>query len=103
VVISLLISAPVLWFLHALNLGTILCIVGLTGFFIYFAVVRGLGNAWKMGLTYLLSNAVQIAALLVVFGLFGLHTGTIALAIYSLTYFAPIVMELIRPMPLPRH
>jgi O-antigen/teichoic acid export membrane protein len=97
---SLLISVPVLWLLRALNVGTILCIVGLTGFSTYFAVVRGMGDAWKMGLVYFLSNVMQMAVLLVVLGFFRLHTVTAALAVYGLTYLAPIALELIRPMTL---
>ena len=96
--LSLLISVPILWLLRALNLGTILCIVGLTGFFSYFAVARGLGNTWKMGLSYLLSNVVQIAAIFVAFSLFGLHTTTFALAIYGLAYLSPVALMLFSSM-----
>ncbi len=100
---SLLISVPLLWLLHTLNLGTILCIVGLSGFFFYFAVVRGMNNAWKMGLAYFLSNTVQMAVLLVVLGFFKLHTVTAALMIYGLTFLTPILFELIRPIALRFH
>jgi O-antigen/teichoic acid export membrane protein len=95
--VSLLISIPVLWLLHSLNLGTILCIVGLIGFFFYFAVARGMNNSWKMGLAYFLSNSVQIIVLLVVLGFFRLHTVTAVLMIYGLTFLTPIILELITP------
>src|SRR5207249_1225740 len=44
---SLVISGPLLGPLHALDIGTISCIVGLAGFYCYFAIVRGLSSAWK--------------------------------------------------------
>lgn len=97
---SLLIAVPILWLLHSLNLGTIFCVVGLIGFFFYFAVARGMNNAWKMGLAYSLSNTVQMAALLVVLGFFRLHTVVAALMIYGLTFLTPIILELIRPIAL---
>lgn len=101
--ISLLLSVPILLLLHSFNIGTILCIVGLTGFFCYFAVARGMDDAWKMGLTYFLSNAVQIAVLIVVLGFLGLHTTTVALAIYGLTFLSPFVLELFRPTAVSFH
>jgi len=98
---SLLFTTPILWLMHALDFGTISCIIGLTVFYGYLAAVRGLGSAWKMGLTYALSNVALIIALFVVLGLFRLHTATAAVAIFGLTDFAPIlVLELIRPMVL---
>ncbi len=99
-IVSLLVSIPILWLLHDLDLGTILCIIGLAGFFFYFAVVRGMDNAWKMGLAYFISNAVQMAIIVVVLGFFGLHTGTAALMIYRLNFLTPFALELVRPLAL---
>jgi O-antigen/teichoic acid export membrane protein len=95
--ISLFVSVLGLWLLHELNLGTILCIVGLSGFSFYFALARGMNNAWKMGLTYLLSNTVQMVLIVVVLGLFGLRTPTVALMVYGLTFLSPFILELFRP------
>jgi O-antigen/teichoic acid export membrane protein len=102
-VITLFISAPVLWLLHALDIGTICCIIGLTGFYFYLALARGLNSAWKMSLTYIINNVVLVAALIVVFGLFKIRTATIAIVIWGLANLAPIVMEHFRPMPLRFH
>src|SRR6202043_776062 len=55
-ILSLLISIPVLWSLHALDPGILICILCLAIFNGYFYIVRGLGSAWKMGLTNALSN-----------------------------------------------
>ncbi len=98
--ISLFVSVLGLWLLHELNLGTILCIVGLSGFSFYFALARGMNNAWKMGLTYLLSNTVQMVLIVVVLGLFGLRTPTVALMVYGLTFLSPFILELFRPSAL---
>ena len=102
--ITLVISVPILLLLHALDIGTISCIVGLTGFYGYLAVVRGLGSAWKMGLTYALSNVALIVALFLILGFFRLRTTTAALVIYGLTNVVQIlVLELISPMELRFH
>jgi O-antigen/teichoic acid export membrane protein len=103
-VIALLISIPILWHLHALNFGTISCIIGLTAFYGYLAIVRGLGEAWKMSLTYILSNVALIVALLTVIVFLRLHTATVAVAIFGLTDLVPILLlECIRPMRLRFH
>ena len=98
---SLLISVPILWLLHALDLGTMICIVGLAAFYSYMAVVRGMGSAWKLSLNYLLSNVALTIALFVVLGFFKLRTVTAALVIYGLTNAVQIlILELIKPMAL---
>jgi len=99
--VSLLISVPILWLLHALDLGTMICIVGLTVFYSYVAVVRGLGSAWKLSLNYVLSNVALIIALFVVLGFFKLRTVTAALVIFGLTNAIQIlILELIKPAAL---
>lgn len=99
--VSLFISVPIMWLLHVLNFGTATCVVCLAIYYGYLYVVRGLNSAWKMGLTYSLSNVALIIALLVVLDLFGLHTPTAALMIYGLTNLVPIfLLELVKPMAL---
>ena len=93
---SLLISLPILWLLHAFNVGTLICIIGLTGFFSYFAVVRGLNNAWKMGFSYILTNVILIIALFALIGFFKLRTATIALTIFGLANLSPFALELFK-------
>lgn len=100
---SLLIAVPILSLLHALDIGTISCIVGLAGFYCYLALVRGLNSAWKMSLTYVLNNVVLIVALVVVFNLFKIRTYTAALLIYGLSNLAPLILELFKPMSLRFH
>jgi len=97
---SLLISLPILWLLHAFNVGTLICIIGLTGFFSYFAVARGLNNAWKMGLSYILTNVILIVALFVVIGFFRMRTATIALAVFGLANLSPFALELFKSVGL---
>ena len=99
-IISLLVSIPILWLLHGLDPGTILCIVGLAGFYFYFALIRGMDSAWKMGLAYFISNGVQMVSIVVVLGLIGLHSATAALMIYGLTFLTPFALELVRPLAL---
>jgi len=94
---------PILGLLHALDLGTIACIVGLAGFYCYLALVRGLNSAWKMSLTYLINNVVLIAALIAVFGFLHIHSAMAAIVIWGLANLAPIAIELFRPMPLQFH
>jgi O-antigen/teichoic acid export membrane protein len=99
-VATLLVSIPVLWALHALNIGTISCVIGLAGFYCYLALARGLNSAWKMSLTYIINNVVLVAALIVVFAMLKIHSATAAIVIWGLANLAPLVMELFRPMPL---
>jgi len=94
---SLLLSLPILWMLHSLNPGSILCMVGLIGFFFYFAVARGMNSAWKMGLAYILSNSVQLLALVIILGFFKIQSVTVALIIYGSTFLTPFLIEFIRP------
>jgi O-antigen/teichoic acid export membrane protein len=101
--ITTLVSIPLLLVLHALNIGTIGCLIGLTGFYCYLGLARGLNSAWKMSLTYLINNVAMIAALIVVFGVFQVHSAVAAIAIWGLANLAPLVMELFRPMPLRFH
>lgn len=97
--VTLVVSVPVLILMHALDFGTMLTMVGLTAFFSYFALVRGLSNAWKMGLSYIITNVSLIVALLVVMGLFDLRNATIALVIYGLANMAPPLLEVIKGSP----
>lgn len=100
-VATVLISIPLLWLLHALNLGAISCIVGFAAFYGYLAIVRGLNSAWKMGLTYAVSNFALIVVLLLIIDLFKLRSVSVALMIYGLSNIVPIiVLECIRPMVL---
>ncbi len=99
--LSLLLSVPILWALHALDIGTIICIVCLAIFNGYFYIARGLGSAWKMSLSNALSNILLIIALFVVIGIFKMRTATAALVIYGLADVVPLLLlELIEPMPL---
>lgn len=102
-VISLLIAVPVLRLMHALDIGTISCIIGLAGFYCYLAIVRGLNSAWKMGLTYVLNNVVLVVVLVVVFEFFKIRSTAVALVIYGLSNLAPLALELFRPMTLRFH
>ncbi len=99
-VITLLIAVPVLSLMHALDIGTISCVIGLAGFYCYLAIVRGLNSAWKMSLTYILNNVVLIVVLVVVFEFFGIRTTTAALVIYGLASLVPIALELFKPVNL---
>jgi len=102
-VISLLIAVPVLRLMHALDIGTISCVIGLAGFYCYLAIVRGLNSAWKMSLTYILNNVVLVVVLVVVFELFKIRTTLAALVIYGLSNLAPLALEVFRPMTLRFH
>ncbi len=102
-VITLLIAVPVLRLMHALDIGTISCVIGLAGFYCYLAIVRGLNSAWKMSLTYILNNVVLVVVLVVVFELFKIRTTLAALVIYGLSNLAPLALEVFRPMTLRFH
>ncbi len=97
---SLLISLPALWWLHALNFGTISCVISLGAFYTYLAVARGLNNAWKIGLSYAVSNSALIVSLFVVCGWLRQRNAITATSIYGLTNLVPIVLlEILRPTP----
>jgi len=102
-VITLVISVPILELLHALNIGVISCIVGLTGFYCYLGMAWGLNSSWKISLTYIINNVVLVIALVVVFSLFGIRSSMVAIVIWGLANLAPIAMEFFRPMALRFH
>ncbi len=96
--LTLVVSVPLLVLLNSWDFGTLVIIVGLTGFFAYFALVRGLSNAWKMGLSYILTNVGLIVMMFVVLGWLHIHTATAALAIYGLGNLLPlIILEIVSP------
>jgi O-antigen/teichoic acid export membrane protein len=99
-VITLVISVPILELLHALNIGVISCIVGLTCFYCYLSLAWGLNSAWKISLTYIINNVVLVIALVVVFSFFRIRSSMVAIVIWGLANLAPLVMELVRPMAL---
>jgi len=100
-IVSLVISTPLLWLLKALDFGAICCIVGFAAFYGYLGIVRGLNNAWKMGLTYALSNIALILSLIVFVNLFKLRSVSIVLTVYGLSNLIPIiVLECVRPAAL---
>lgn len=96
---SLLLAVPVLSLLHAFDIGTVSCIIGLAGFFCYLALARGLSSAWKMSLIYILNNVALILALIVVFDFFKIRTAIAATTIWGLANLAPLIMEFFKPMP----
>ncbi len=99
--VSLVLSLPVLWLLGVMNFAIISCIVSLAAFYGYLAIARGMNSAWKIGLSYALSNVALIIALLVICGLFKARTAAVAVSIYGLTNLVPIVLlELCKPMHL---
>ncbi len=102
-VLTVLVSVPLLAVLHSLNIGAISCIIGLTGFYFYLGLARGVNSAWKMSLTYLINNVALIAALIVVFGFLHIHSAMAAIVIWGLANLAPLAIELFRPMPLRFH
>lgn len=96
--LSLLVGLPVLAALRALDIGTLICIIGLTSFANYFALVRGLGNVWKMSLSYILTNVLMLLAAFLVLGLLGIKSAEAALVIYGLANQAPgLILELLKP------
>lgn len=102
-VATLLIAVPLLMLMHALDFGTISCVIGLAGFYCYLAIVRGLNSAWKMSLTYVLNNVVLLVVLVAVFEFFNIRTTEAALVIYGLSNLAPLALELFRPINLRFH
>lgn len=98
---SLLVSVIAMWLLDAFDFGTLFSVVGLSVFFIYISVMRGMSSAWKMGLSYISTNVVLLLLAVVFLGLLNLASATLALIIYGLANCVPlIVLELARKTPL---
>lgn len=98
---SLLVSVVAMLLLDAFDIGTLFAVIGLSVFFIYISVMRGLSNAWKMGLSYISTNVVLLLIAVIVLGFLNLATATIALVIYGLANCVPLVLlELVRKTPL---
>jgi O-antigen/teichoic acid export membrane protein len=98
---SLAISVPAMFILGKFDVGTLFAVVGLSVFFMYISVMRGLSSSWKIGLGYISTNVVLLFVTVVVLGLFGWQSATLALIIFGVANCAPLViLEVARKTPL---
>lgn len=100
-VLTLLIAVPALNALDRFDPGVLVIFMGLTIFYAYWGLARGLMTPVKLIIAYLGSNIVQIIATIVIIQALGLQSTSAALMIYGLSYLLPLLLlQIFKPFPI---
>lgn len=99
---TLLIAVPVLLTLAHFNIGIIAIFFGETLFYAYWGLSAGFLEPRRFTISYLGSNLVQIILVYLVIVRMGIHSPTLALTIYGLSYLPPLSL-LVVFWPFPGH
>lgn len=99
-VLTMIVSIPVLMALGVFNIGTMVVILGITVFYAYWGLSRGLLASGRLTIAFLGSNLVQLLATFVLIYMLQIQSVTLALVIYGLSYFLPLtLLQIYKPLP----
>lgn len=97
---TLLIGTPILYALGIFNIGILAIFFGETLFYTYWGLSSGFLEPGRLTVAYLGSNIVQILLVLILIQALGIHSTTLALLIYGLSYLLPVTLLVIFwPLP----
>ena len=99
---TLMIAAPILLMLGKFNIGILVIFLGETLFYTYWGLSSGFLESRRLTVAYLGSNFVQIILVFVLIQMLEIHSPTLALLIYGLSYLLPLALLVIF-WPLPGH
>lgn len=99
---TLMIAMPILIALGKFNIGILVIFLGETLFYTYWGLSSGFLEPRRLTVAYLGSNFVQIILVFVLIQMFRIHSPTLALMIYGLSYLLPLTL-LVVFWPLPGH
>ncbi|MGF1504246.1 MAG: oligosaccharide flippase family protein [Anaerolineae bacterium] len=99
IAITLAIALPVLAALNRLSIGIVIIYIGITAFYGYWGLARGALAPGRLVLAYLASNIQQLAQAFLLLNQQGFAEPLLALLIYGLVYFPPIIiLQMVRPI-----
>jgi O-antigen/teichoic acid export membrane protein len=90
--LTLLVVLPLMILTDTLNVGAIIVFIGLTIFYTYYGIARGLVASGKLVAVFLGSNLLQLIIIFILYGLMGRQDPLPAIAIYGLSYLIPIAL-----------
>lgn len=98
--LTLLVTVPVLLAMGKFNIGILAIFLGETLFYAYWGLTSGFLEPRRLTIAYLSSNIIQILLVFVLIKILNLHSTTLALLIYGLSYLLPLtVLMLWWPLP----
>lgn len=98
--VTLAIATPILLVLGKFNIGILVIFLGETLFYTYWGLSSGFLEPRKLTVAYLGSNLVQIILVFVLIQVLAIHSPTVALLIYGLSYLLPLgLLVIFRPLP----
>lgn len=98
--LTLLITIPVLLGMGKFNIGILAIFFGETLFYAYWGLTSGFLEPKRLTVAYLGSNLIQIILVFVLIKILAIHSTTLALLIYGLSYLLPLTLLMILwPLP----
>lgn len=98
--LTLLVTIPVLMKMGKFNIGIIAIFFGETLFYAYWGLTSGFLEPRRLTTAYLGSNIIQILLVFVLIKALGIHSTTLALLIYGLSYLLPLTILMVYwPLP----
>lgn len=98
--LTLLITIPVLLAMEKFNIGILAIFLGETLFYAYWGLTSGFLEPRRLTVAYLSSNIIQIILVFALIKILNLHSTTLALLIYGLSYLLPLTVLMVWwPLP----
>jgi O-antigen/teichoic acid export membrane protein len=99
-VATILIALPALLVLGKFNVGIMIVFLGETLFYAYWGLSSGFLKPGRLTVAYLSSNVIRILLVIILIQFLGIHSPTLALLIYGLSYLLPLgLLAIFRPLP----
>ncbi|MCL4251403.1 MAG: oligosaccharide flippase family protein [Anaerolineae bacterium] len=99
-ILTLLVVVPIFILTGTFNLGALLIFFGVTVFYSYYGMARGFVFSVRLAMVFVASNAIQLILILFIYHVLKLQSGLPALAVYGLSYLAPVgVLLAFYPFP----
>lgn len=99
--LTLLVATPILAAMGYLNIGVMAVFIGNTVFYAYYGITRGYLSMSRLTLAFVGSNALQLAAVFVIYFVFHSQSPVPALVVYGTSYFLPLlILQIYTPVNL---
>ncbi|MCC6616425.1 MAG: oligosaccharide flippase family protein [Anaerolineae bacterium] len=89
-VVTMALVIPIFVLTNTFNPGALLIFFGLTVFYSYYGMARGFVFSVRLSLVFVASNLIQLLLILLIYHVLQLKSGLPALAVYGLSYLAPV-------------
>jgi len=99
-IVTLAVVIPIFILTDTFNPGALLIFFGVTIFYSYYGMARGFVFSVRLAMVFVASNAIQLILILFIYHVLKLQSGLPALAVYGLSYLAPVgVLLAFYPFP----